>query len=66
MIGKGVVIYKNSTNLKGNLTVLMLGVPNTRLYFVSTIYERIRDIGLFERIDDLVIERKTNYYKLTI
>ncbi|CAD8113371.1 unnamed protein product [Paramecium primaurelia] len=65
-IGKGIVIYKNSTNLKGNLTVLMLGVPNTRLYFISTVYIGIREIGLFERIDDLVIERKTNYYKLTI
>lgn len=44
----------------------MLGVPNTRLYFITTIYERIRDIGLFERIDDLVIESKINYYKLKI
>ncbi|CAK89337.1 unnamed protein product (macronuclear) [Paramecium tetraurelia] len=66
MIGKGVVIYKNSTNLKGNLTVLILGVPNTRMYFVTTIYERIRSVGLFERIDDLVIETKTNYYKLSV
>jgi len=49
------VIYKNSTNLKGNLTLLMLGVPNTRLYFISTVYERIREIDLFEKTDDLVV-----------
>lgn len=66
MVGKGVVIYKNDTNLRGNLTVLMLGVPNTKLYFVTTLYERIRDISLFERIDDLVIEKKINYYQLKI
>ncbi|CAD8114915.1 unnamed protein product [Paramecium primaurelia] len=66
MVGKGVVIYKNSTNLKGNLTLLMLGIPNTRLYFISTVYERIREIDLFEKTDDLVIEKKTNYYKLII
>ena len=66
MVGKGVVIYKNSTNLKGNLTILMIGVPNSRLYFISTFYERIREIDLFERTDDLVVGRKTNYYKLII
>ncbi|CAD8211551.1 unnamed protein product [Paramecium octaurelia] len=66
MVGKGAVIYKNSTNLKGNLTVLMLGVPNSRLYFITTVYERIREIELFKRTDDLVLERKTNYYKLIV
>lgn len=66
MVGKGVVIYKNSTNLNGNLTLLMIGVPNTRLYFISTVYEKIREIDLFERTDDLVLERKVNYYRVII
>lgn len=63
-MGKGVVLYE--TNRNGNLTVLLLGVPNTRLYFISLYYPKIREVGLFERVDDLVIENRVNYYKLIV
>lgn len=63
-IGKGVVLYETKNN--GNLTILLLGVQNTRLYFVSLYYPKIREIGLFERVDDLVTENKINYYKLIV
>ena len=65
-IGKGVVIYKNDTNLMGNLTILLLGAPHTRLYFLSIVHTKVRDVGLFERIDDLVSENRVNYYKVTV
>lgn len=67
-MGKGVVIHKNATNLKGNsnLTILFMSFPDSRIYLISQYYYEIRQIKLFEVIDDLVGPMETNTYHLIV
>lgn len=68
LIGKGVVIHKNNSNLlpNSNLTITIVAYESARIYLTTTMFTEIREVRLFETIEDIVAPLDSNTYRLVI